>query len=274
MESSDRAVQQFFDTEAGGYATKHYQRHAGSFIGIRQDRILELVDELELPDGARVLDAGCGPGLLAVELARRGFEVHGLDFSAGMLAEAAHYQAAVLPSSRLPLVQGNIEGLPYGDGTFDLVCSAGVIEYLAGDEPCLLEFGRVLRPGGFLIVSTTKKGAPVSWLDPVVDALKRRRVVLALLGRWRTWRGRPPVQARHFPLRRHRPAELRRRLDACGFELRSHRFFYHTPWPHPLDRVLPAASADAERRLAAGRSRLGRFLAAGFVTLSRKRDGA
>lgn len=272
METSDKAVQQFFDTEAGGYAIKHYRPHAGSFIGIRQDRILDLVDELRLPDGARALDAGCGPGLLTVELARRGLEVHGLDLSAGMLAEAAHYQAAVLPTSLPPLVQGNIEGLPFGDGTFDLVCSAGVIEYLAADEPSLREFGRVLRPGGFLIVSTTRKAAPVSWLDPAVEALKRRRVVLALLGRWRAWRGRPPVQARHFPLRRHRPGEFARQLDTCGFELRDHRFFYHTPWPHPLDRILPAASADAERRLAAGRSWLGRFLAAGFVTLSRKRD--
>jgi ubiquinone/menaquinone biosynthesis C-methylase UbiE len=272
METADKAVRDFFDTEAGGYATKHYQRHAGSFIGIRQDRILDLVDGLPLANGARALDAGCGPGLLTVDLARRGLEVHGLDFSAGMLREAAHYQDAALPSCRPALVQGDVERLPYEDGAFDLVCSAGVIEYLPADEPSLREFRRVLRPGGFLIVSTTKTGAPVGWLDPLVEALKRRRAVLAMLGRWRAWHHRPLVQARHFPLRRHRPSELGARLEAYGFELREQRFFYHTPWPHPLDRMLPAASAATERRLAPGRSRFGRFLAAGFVTLSRRRD--
>ncbi|MCB0125992.1 MAG: class I SAM-dependent methyltransferase [Caldilineaceae bacterium] len=44
--------------------------------------------ELDIASGGRILDVGCGTGRHAVELARRGYQVTGLDFSAGMLAEA------------------------------------------------------------------------------------------------------------------------------------------------------------------------------------------
>ncbi|MBN2238299.1 MAG: class I SAM-dependent methyltransferase [Dehalococcoidales bacterium] len=47
-----------------------------------------LLEELNLPEGSRILDIGCGTGRHSIELARRGFQVTGVDISAGMLAEA------------------------------------------------------------------------------------------------------------------------------------------------------------------------------------------
>ncbi|MCB0186742.1 MAG: class I SAM-dependent methyltransferase [Caldilineaceae bacterium] len=53
-----------------------------------QQEVDFLEQELDIASGGRILDVGCGTGRHAVELARRGYQVTGLDFSAGMLAEA------------------------------------------------------------------------------------------------------------------------------------------------------------------------------------------
>lgn len=263
-------VQHFFDAEASSYGSKHYEAGAGTFIGLRQERIIELVDSLALPRGARTLDAGCGPGLLSVALVRRGLDVHSLDFSAEMLARAEGNQRAQVPWRQPRLARGNVELLPYADQSFDLVCSAGVIEYLTGDERVLSEFTRVLRPGGYVIVSTTKAGAPVHVLEPLIEAIKRRRTLMNRVDRWRARRGLPPVRARHFKVRNHRPADFREKLRAADLQLVAERYFFFTPWPHPADRVLPAVPPDAERRLAATRSRLARWAAAGYIALARR----
>jgi ubiquinone/menaquinone biosynthesis C-methylase UbiE len=270
MSSGSDSVREFFDSEAGTYGRKHYDARENSFIGIRQHRILEVIDTLDLDAGARVLDAGCGPGLLSLELATRGYSTHSTDLSPGMLSEAYRNQGVLPRATRPSLVRGNIERLPYREASFDLVCSAGVIEYLRDDETVLQEFWRVLKPGGYLVLPTTKTGAPVNSLDPLVEALKRRPAVLTGISRWRSWRGEPPVQPRYFRVRTHRPEELRRKLQESGFRLANELFFYFTPWPHPLEKVLPGVSPSMEKRLTNRATSLSRWLAAGYITVSVK----
>jgi SAM-dependent methyltransferase len=92
----------------------------------------------------RALDAPCGTGLLAVELARRGFTVLGLD------ADPAAARAAGVSA-----VSGDLEeDLPFATASFDLaVCLEG-IEHVEGQARLLREFARVLKPGGVLVLST------------------------------------------------------------------------------------------------------------------------
>jgi SAM-dependent methyltransferase len=100
--------------------------------------------------GLRVLDAACGPGLYTQELVARGAVVMAFDASPVMVALArariaghAQVDQAVLG---LPL--------PYGDSVFDLVVCALAIHYATDRAAAFAEFGRVLRPGGAVVVST------------------------------------------------------------------------------------------------------------------------
>ncbi|MCM6772328.1 class I SAM-dependent methyltransferase [Nocardia sp. CDC159] len=100
--------------------------------------------------GLRVLDAGCGAGVHAADLIRRGAIVTGIDRSAGLLDIARQRLGPAVPLHRADLG----EPLPFQDNTFDLVLSALVMHYLAEWEPVLGEFRRVLRPRGRLVLST------------------------------------------------------------------------------------------------------------------------
>lgn len=97
----------------------------------------------------RVLDLGCGTGILATRV-RRTFariEVVGCDFSRGMLQRAAGRG----PSVRW--VQGDALHLPFGDSTFDAAYSTEAFHWFLEPDVALRELHRVLCPGGALLVA-------------------------------------------------------------------------------------------------------------------------
>ena len=112
------------------------------------DRILALV--LGDRPALDALDAGCGTGFLAFELAARGHRVTGVDFAPAMIAEARRKAPERGVSIRFE--QGDIEQLPFTAGAFDLVISRHVLWTLPHPEAAIDEWIRVLRPGGRLVV--------------------------------------------------------------------------------------------------------------------------
>ncbi len=97
-----------------------------------------------LPHG-RVLDAPCGEGALARELAALGHEVWACDLN----------PSAFAPTDGIRLDAADLNGrLPYPDGFFDGIVSLEGIEHLESPARCLEEFARVLRAGGWLVLST------------------------------------------------------------------------------------------------------------------------
>lgn len=103
-----------------------------------------------VPAGARILDAGCGTGRVAVRLAQLGYRCVGVDLDDSMLAEARR----AAPELSWVLADLSRLRLPEGDGTFDLVVAAGNVVPLlaAGTEPAAVaRLAAQLRPGGLLV---------------------------------------------------------------------------------------------------------------------------
>lgn len=102
------------------------------------------------PPGARILDAGCGTGRVAIRLAELGFDCVGVDLDASMLAEARR------AAPGLTWLHADLSGLrlPGGDAGFDLVVAAGnVIPLLAAgtEAATVARLAAQLRPGGLLV---------------------------------------------------------------------------------------------------------------------------
>src|SRR3954447_11133181 len=122
--------------------------------------------------GSRVLDVATGTGDLAVELASRGCEVVGTDFSDEMLDRAR----AKAPGIRFE--HANALELPYGDGEFDAATVGFGARNFSDLDRGLAEMARVVRPGGRGVVLeiTTPQRRPLSsfysaWFDRVVPLI-------------------------------------------------------------------------------------------------------
>ena len=113
------------------------------------------------PEGARVLEVGCGPGRLSIRLARQhGLEMTGLDLDPAMIARArANTDRAVNCGGRRPsLLVGDVAGLAFPGGSFDLVVSTLLMHHWADPTGGLAEIARVLRPGARALIWDFRPG--------------------------------------------------------------------------------------------------------------------
>jgi SAM-dependent methyltransferase len=107
-----------------------------------------ILDATNTGPGTRLLDLGCGTGLLLTLAQARGATVTGLDVTPGLLQVARDR----LPTAELWLA--DICSLPFGDAEFDVVTGVNVFQFAADPPAALAGAARVVRPGGLVAVGT------------------------------------------------------------------------------------------------------------------------
>jgi 2-polyprenyl-6-hydroxyphenyl methylase/3-demethylubiquinone-9 3-methyltransferase len=162
-------------------------------------------------DGRVVLDAGCGGGLVARELAAAGAAVVGLDRSLGSLGVArravgrrgpGNPEGVPRSTGSFRPVKGRLERLPFADGVFDVVVAADVLEHVPDLPAAVAELARVLAAGGRFAFDTINRTA-WSWFTAVFGLERVLRMVPRGTHDWRLF---------------IRPGELDRLLRAGGLE--------------------------------------------------------
>lgn len=106
-----------------------------------------VLDAAKVAPGTRVLDAGCGAGLLLVLAKLRDARVSGLDASAALLDIARQRLAEA------DLREGDLEALPFADAGFDAVTAVNSLFYATDMAAAMRELARVTRPGGRVVVT-------------------------------------------------------------------------------------------------------------------------
>lgn len=159
--------------------------------------------------GLRILDVGCGGGLLSEPLARRGAQVVGVDASPGNIAAARVHAASqgVAVDYRL----GELANVVSNAEQFDVVLALEVVEHVSDMQVFLDAAARCLAPGGMLFVSTIDR----TW----------KSFVFAIVGA--EWVMRMLPRGTHEWKRFVRPDELSHALLSCGLrrnELRGMRY--------------------------------------------------
>jgi ubiquinone/menaquinone biosynthesis C-methylase UbiE len=119
---------------------------------------------------ARILEVAPGPGYFAIELARRGFDVSGLDISDSFVAIAS--EAAREAGVAVDFRQGDAARLPYADGTFDLIVCQAAFKNFQHPVTALNEMHRVLRPSGWAVIQDMNQGATKAQVRAEVDRMQ------------------------------------------------------------------------------------------------------
>ncbi|HEV7863050.1 MAG TPA: methyltransferase domain-containing protein [Acidimicrobiia bacterium] len=137
-----------------------------------------------LAEGMRLLDVGCGPGTLTVDLAGRvgpTGDVVGVDLSTAVVAEAAALATAA-DVGNVTFQAGDFRTLPLGEGSFDVVHAHQVLQHLRDPVGALAAMGRLARPGG--IVAARDSDYPAFLWTPADPRLDRwREIYLAVSDR-------------------------------------------------------------------------------------------
>lgn len=183
-----------------------FAQTGGASLTPRLEYALELIAH---GPGQRVLDLGCGRGEVAWQVAQRGAEAHGADFSLDALA-IAH---ALDRGGAVRLEAASATALPFRDETFDSVLMLDLVEHLYPDQllASLREVLRVLKPRGRLVVHTMPNADYYRIGYPLYRALARlagRSLPRDPRRRW--YRGETHVNIQS-------PRSLRRALSEAGF---------------------------------------------------------
>ncbi len=131
--------------------------------------IADMLKMMEVPAGATVLDAGCGPGVHSIRVARAGHRVCAIDISTTMLGEARRRAELDGVADQIEFQQKDLTHLEIPDNAFRYVFSWGVIIHIPAAAKALDELARIIAPGGKLALFITNKSA----LDHKIESFMR-----------------------------------------------------------------------------------------------------
>ncbi len=230
-------VDRFFDA-AAGYWSDVYGREdlQGRIYRERMGAVAEWTRALALKPGAAVLDAGCGAGLMTIELAGGGFAVTATDSSAEMARSTRRLAAERGLADRITVTEADAHDLPFPDGAFELVVALGLLPWLHDAKGGVTELARVLAPGGSMILTADNRLRLNRMLEP------RENPLLSGLRPLKRALRPPPDPSERAQAHRHRPQEVDAMLARAGLTVGRRATIGYGPFTVLGRRVLPDAA--------------------------------
>jgi len=250
-----------FDESVHEYLAAYSADSLGGYVlRTRRTQVIQLLGGLT----GRVLDVGCGPGVMTQEILDLGCEFWGVDGSARVIAVGRRRFSGC---ARAHFGVAEALSLPFADATFDGVLCIGVMDRVPRPEPVIAELGRVLKPHGTMVISLPNLLSPY--------ALWKSHVFYAGIGYAKR-------VAKHFGYRRQKPdlcwavklwtpRAARSLVEMLVGDVREIAYYnFGILLLSPLDELLPGAALKSARWLERLRTSRFRWLGAAFLVKAEK----
>jgi ubiquinone/menaquinone biosynthesis C-methylase UbiE len=147
-------IQNQFDQAAQGYSEKY--RDSSPISHLFRTRLMRVYEMLGKVEGLKILDVGCGPGIISTHILENRGRYFGIDISRKMLNQC---RRTLGEDEDSPLSQSTIENLPFSNASFDGALCLGVLEYVEDLESAFEELSRVLKDDAIAIVSMQNRSS-------------------------------------------------------------------------------------------------------------------
>lgn len=267
MNNSKQEVARVFDDIASKTSWERLYQGKPDRISYNFASRQRAVEELLEPYAAgKVLDVGCGSGDLVVFYVTKGLCYTGVDLSSSMIERANSNYSEFVGEKKAFFQVADCENLPFKDGEFDALSAVALIEYLPEPAKALGEIYRVLKPGGYLLITVPNKKCVNNlfrfFFRPLTNLL------FPLYARIK----KSPLSAmrnvRHYS---YSQEEIDLIMQKRGLRKIAQRYTNFCIIPHPLDHLIPGVYINISERI--DRSKLGkryRNWAANYIAIYRK----
>jgi len=243
--------EKYFDENAKEYTEDYYLSQIRHPKWQRQKSIEELVKKFLKPSSSKIVNLGCGPGLLEESLSSLGFFGIGIDASPEMIKLAGNRSLGKNLSDKWEFIIGDCENTGLNSGEFDCVIASGLIEYMPNDEKILKEVKRLLKKDGILIINITNFFGWSTCLNRIGHYLKKssRIVKIANFMKKKLLKEKVTVKKLDFFPRKHIPALFINRAYKNGFNLIFSEYQGFTILPSPIDLIFNLFPGDLNSKL-------------------------
>lgn len=215
----------------------------------------------------KVLDIGCGSGDLVTFYSKKEIFYTGIDLSNHMIKRANFNYADLVQKGKVNFQVADCEKLPFKDGEFDVLSAVALIEYLPDPSRSLNEISRVVKDGGYALVTVPNKKCINNLFRFLWKPI--RDLLFPLYLRFKKASLASMKNVKHYS---YDQKEIDMLMKNKGFQKVDDRYTNFHIIPHPLDHLIPRiyikiSEAISNRKL----DKVFRNWASNYIALYRKR---
>lgn len=267
MQSSRERTAQIFDQLASNSSwEKLYSGTVNRLTYNFVSRHRAAKEMLEPHAKGEVLDIGCGTGDLVPFYMTKGVSYTGIDLSEKIIERARAINASFVQEGKAFFRVLDCESLPFGNGEFDVLSAVAVLEYLPDSSKALNEIRRVVRTGGYALITVPNRHCVNFWIRDFLKPL--RWVLYPIYARLKGPSLAALKDVKHYG---YTEEELDGLMKNRGFRKVSGRYTNYYIIPHPLDHLAPSLYVRISEWIDRGqRDKRFRYWGANYLALYKK----